>query len=331
MNRNLLLRAIKIGVGSTLAVFLGSLFGLQYATTAGVVTLLTIRNTKKGTLEVALNRLLSFVVSILFIAGISSVIADITLGFGLYMMCLVLFSYFFKWEDSVSVNAVIGTHIFWLEASLTTPFILNEFFLVLIGTGMAVLVNNLYMLDNIEEIKKDTKYIEGELRDILMSMADHLRNKQILSEDKTHIQKLMEHIYIAMDKSYENIGNTYNELSKYYLEYLNMRKSQCNVLFHFYRALIGIQTDCDEMKDLAHILNEMAEAIHRTVGIRVMVAELEELIAHMKTEQLPKTSDEFITKAQIFYILEELEEILRLKSEFLSGISEEAIKRYWGA
>ncbi len=331
MNKNLLLRATKIGVGSTLAVFLGSILGLQYATTAGVVTLLTIRNTKKGTLEVSMNRLLSFVVSMLFIMAISYFISDIILGFGLYMMCLVLFSYFFKWEDSVSVNAVIGTHIFWLEASVTASFILNEFCLVLIGTGMAVLVNNLYMLDNIEEIKADTKYIEGELREILISMANHLQNKQILSQDKTHIDQLIHHIDVAMDKSYENMGNTSNELSKYYLEYLNMRKSQCNVLFHFYRALIGIQTDCSEMKELAHILNEMAEAIHRTVGIRGMVVELEEFIAHMKTQQLPKTNEEFIAKAQIFYILEELEEILRLKSEFLSSISEESIQRYWGA
>ncbi len=330
MNNNLLLRSVKIGVGSTLAVFLGSILGLQYATTAGVVTLLTIRNTKKGTIEVAVNRLLSFVVSILFIVAINWFIPDITLGFGLYMMCLVLFSYFFKWEDSVSINAVIGTHIFWLEAQPTIPFIANEFALVVIGTGMAVLVNNLYMLDNIEEIKADTRYIEGELKAILVSMADHLQNKQILSQDKTHIDELIKHIDVAMDKSYENIGNTTNELSKYYLEYLNMRKSQCNVVLHFYRALIGIPTNCDEMNDLAHIINEMAEAVHRTVGIHRMVAELEELIAHMKTEQLPKTSDEFITKAQIFYILEELEEILRLKSEFLAGISEETIKKYWG-
>ncbi|MFI3176666.1 MAG: aromatic acid exporter family protein [Eubacteriales bacterium] len=329
MNKNLLLKAFKIAIGSSLAVFLAGAIGLEYATTAGVVTLLTIRNTKKDTIDLGWKRVVSFLLTIVLITIIMSWISNATLGFGLFMMGLVIFSYLFKWEDSVSVNTVIGTHMFIMEAQITPQFILNEFGIVAIGTIIAILVNNLYMIDNIHEIQEDTQYIEQEIKNILIHMAAHLHNKQELGGDKTHIHALEEHIDRATDKAFENIGNTSSSLAKYYVEYLNMRRNQCAVISHFYRVMLRIDTSCDETDEIAEILLEIANSIHQTAGMKQILLELEEMITRIKVQGLPTTQEEFVRKAEMFYILEELEELLRLKSEFLEGISAKEIRRYW--
>lgn len=329
MNKYLMLKAIKIGLGSSIAVLLASLLGLQYATTAGVVTLLTIRNTKKDTVELASKRLLSYVVSIGVIIITFRVIDDNSIGFGIFITCLVLFSGYFKWDESISINAVIGTHIFLMEEQLTLVFLANELGLVVIGTGVAIIIN-LYMIDNINEIREDTKYIEKELQSILLDMSHHIRNTKRLDEDKTHIVDLIHYIDRATDKAFENIKNTSNDLAQYYVEYLNMRKGQCVVLLHLYRTMLGIQTECVELEEVAEIIQEISNAIHKTAGVRLIIAELEEVVTKLKLETLPSTSEEFIAKAQIFYILEELEEILRLKREFLKTLTPQEIKLYWG-
>ncbi len=329
MNKNLLLKAFKIAIGSTLAVFLAGAIGLEYATTAGVVTLLTIRNTKKDTIDLGWKRVVSFLLTIVLITITMNWISNSTLGFGLFMMGLVIFSYLFKWEDSVSVNTVIGTHMFLMGSQITPHFILNEFGIVAIGTIIAILVNNLYMIDNIHEIQEDTKYIEEEMKNILIHMAAHLHNKQELDGDKTHIHALEEHIDRATDKAFENIGNTSSSLAKYYVEYLNMRRNQCAVISHFYRVMLRIDTSCEETDEIAEIILEIANSIHQTAGMKQILLELEEMITRIKVQGLPTTQEKFVRKAEMFYILEELEELLRLKSEFLEGISEKEIKRYW--
>lgn len=328
----LVIRAIKIGVGSSLAVVLAGLLGLEYATTTGVITLLTIRNTKKDTVELAVKRLASFVISILMISMTMLWIRDPNIGFGLYMVQLVIVSYLFQWEDSISVNAVIGTHIFIMETVLTIELIMNELGIVVIGTSIAVVVNNFYMMDNIEEIKRDARFIEANLQKIFMDMVAYLEcleRKSFIQDTSEHIQELENHIDRAIDKAFENIGNASNHLSKYYVEYLNMRKSQCNVLIHCYRVFMRINPTCIEAREIAIILHKIADSVHDTVGMKQIISELEMVIIQLKERTIPKSQEEFVAKAEIFYILEELEELLRLKSEFIESVSKQEIYRYW--
>ena len=56
MNREKWLKSIKFALASVIAIGLADLLGLNYATTAGIITILSIQNTKKETLKVALRR-----------------------------------------------------------------------------------------------------------------------------------------------------------------------------------------------------------------------------------------------------------------------------------
>ncbi len=327
-----LLKAIKIGVGSSVAVLIGEVCGLQYATLAGIVTLLTIRNTKRDTFAIGGKRLFSFLVSMFAIALIWNAISNSSLRFITFMLLLATVSCATKWEDTISVNAVIGGHVLLLENAMTLAFFGNEFALMVIGVGTAIAFN-WYMPGMRDEILSDIAYVELEMKNILLQVASELHQAQPIAEKPTRILALKDHIEQASEKALDNMNNTLTARghahSKYYVEYLNMRKTQCLLLFQCHQALLGIAHDGAEIHQMADIMEEIAGAVHHKIGIRLIIAELEEIVCAMKTETLPQTNMEFISAAQIFHALELLEELLWVKRGFLQTLTDNEKELYW--
>ena len=81
-----LLRSLKIAAAALAAIALAGELGLNYSATAGIITVLSIRNTKKETLKSAVNRGLAFLCALL-LAGIFFSF----LGYGLGAFALYLF------------------------------------------------------------------------------------------------------------------------------------------------------------------------------------------------------------------------------------------------
>ena len=52
--KRLVLKALKIAIGSSMAVVVAQFFQLQYATSAGIIALLTVQNTRKDTIQLTL-------------------------------------------------------------------------------------------------------------------------------------------------------------------------------------------------------------------------------------------------------------------------------------
>lgn len=62
----ILMLAAKIAVGSSIAIYVAELLELQFSASAGIVTLLTLVTTKRGTIKLALARFVTFAVVVLF-------------------------------------------------------------------------------------------------------------------------------------------------------------------------------------------------------------------------------------------------------------------------
>ena len=64
--RKLLLLSAKIGIGASVAIYIAQLLNLEYATSAGIITLLTLITTKWETLKLSLLRLVTYAISVAF-------------------------------------------------------------------------------------------------------------------------------------------------------------------------------------------------------------------------------------------------------------------------
>ena len=59
----ILLLSAKIGIGASVAIYSAELLHLQYATSAGIITLLTLITTRWETFRLSFQRLLTYAVS----------------------------------------------------------------------------------------------------------------------------------------------------------------------------------------------------------------------------------------------------------------------------
>lgn len=60
-----IVKAFKIALAAVLSILTANLLGLRYAVTAGIITVLSIQNTKRETLKTARNRALAFLCALI--------------------------------------------------------------------------------------------------------------------------------------------------------------------------------------------------------------------------------------------------------------------------
>ncbi len=328
MNKETWIQVIKIGLGSALAFFLADLIKLDYATSAGIVTLLTIVNTRKDTFHLALKRIVSFGITIALAALCVNFIPIDVIAFGVFMLLMVSVSYYFNWNAAVSVNAVIGTHIILTEGQINWALVLNEAGIVLIGIVIAILFN-LRMPDKERELQMDIAHIDGYMAENLHAVADHLCSHSKLNKDRRHLKNLLEHISKAIDKAYANRNNTLRSHSEYYINYLNLRKEQCEILLHVYYIVAHHDFVVDEAEIVADVIREVTEHLNVQQEIGAVKHNIDKVAQGLLHGDMPRNHQEFEGKAVLYQLLYELREFLWHQEMFVRDVTEEQVLAYW--
>lgn len=104
------MQALKIAIGSSLAIYIANLLGLKYSLAAGSVALLTMVTTKWKTVKLSLTRVATFVISVLMALIIFSTVDSEWLAYGIYVFFVVIIAEIIGWGATISVNALIGMH-----------------------------------------------------------------------------------------------------------------------------------------------------------------------------------------------------------------------------
>ena len=100
--RKIILLSLKIGIGSSLALYLAEYLGLDYVVSAGTITLLTLMTSKWETVKLAVCRLATFTMTILIAWMIFSHVKSVWIG--VFLAIIVFIAEVFKWRATISVN-----------------------------------------------------------------------------------------------------------------------------------------------------------------------------------------------------------------------------------
>ena len=106
-----LLMAVKIGIGSSIAIFIAQSLHLQYAVSAGTVALLTLMTSKLETFRLSLSRFITFGVTLALALLIVPRLDNIWLAYGLLLTLVVFIAECFGLRSTISVNAVVAAHL----------------------------------------------------------------------------------------------------------------------------------------------------------------------------------------------------------------------------
>ena len=318
VKKRMTLKAAKIAVGSGIAIMIAEFFGLQYATTAGVVTLLTVQNTRKDTIQLTLERLLSFVMSIIFIYICFHYTGTLDwVNFIVYILFMVISCYYFDWANTISVNAVMGTH-YLMSPNYSLGFALNELFLILIGTSVAITLN-WKMPSNMKVLRQHIRKIEDDMQQVLRELAQYMQGSRKGSHVWTDLDQIETYLHNGLERAHEQANNTMSEADLYYVEYMEMRLQQCSMLQTLRGTVLRVKEMPRQAAIISRYLEYLAFYIHEENIPDEQIVNLRKVFDQMKQEELPKTREEFENRAVLYHLLMDLEEFLMVKKRFLDN------------
>ncbi|MDF2943865.1 MAG: putative rane protein [Herbinix sp.] len=166
---------LKTGIGSAVSIILAESLGFAYSPSAGIITLLTIQNTKKETISIALRRIEAFILAVLISYIVFFSLGYTAIAFGVFVFLFVALCLLLGLKDGISMNAVLMTH-FLIEKRMDLPLIMNEIALLFIGMGIGILLN-LIMPRYRERIRREQISLEEVIKKTLRGMGNMLREK----------------------------------------------------------------------------------------------------------------------------------------------------------
>ena len=330
------IKILKIAAGSSAAILFADFLGLKYSASAGIITLLSIQDTKKETLIVAGKRILAFFLALLTAYVLFRIFGYHTFTFGVFLLVFITESYLFHLQEGIAMCSVLVTH-FLIEKDMGAAFIWNEALIMIAGTFVGILLN-LYMPGNFGAVKADMRLIESDIKTILWKLSECiLSNRKTLKNDDSkncctldkEFNDLEEHLREALTRAYDNMNNTLLNDTRYYIQYFTMRKNQLTILKHIKEQINLLTIVPRQASPIALFLNTVREHFHEYNNAEKLLEELEQIKSGFRVEQNPVTREEFENRAVLYLILYDLENFLIIKKNFVSNISLNQIITYW--
>lgn len=326
-----LIRALKIGIGSSTAWTLAILLNLDNAAAAGSITLLTILTTKWETIRLSGARIVTYGISVCLAFILYHLPIAHWLMYAIYLFLLVLINEIIeKWKSTLSVNAVLGTHFFAAE-ELSPSFILNEFLLVLMGIIVAYVVMNLFSDTRTHKrmLLSHVKTVETRLQQILMEMAGYLRNQEEGWDVWEDLEALESDIKDYILDAYEYEGNTFHSHTGYYLSYFEMRLEQCMEFYSLHTEMKRVRQMPVQAEVIADYMLYLKDYIKEDNCPKKQLSRLYALMDELRKQPLPKDYEEFENRALLYHVLSQLEAFLEHKDKFIRELDEHQKKVYW--
>ncbi|MFD1672948.1 aromatic acid exporter family protein [Agrilactobacillus yilanensis] len=320
------LRTIKTAVGAAIAILVAYYMHLQYWPAAGIITVLSVQNTTKSSLRLAFFRVISTAIAFLIAIISFHLIGYNAIAFGVFLLLFIPVADMFNLQDGIILSAVLVTH-FLIERSTSWYWIGNESLLMVVGAGIAIIAN-LFMPNLEDRISTYQAAVEDSMRAILENMsqqllgaADETKKADLIKTSWDHISDLK----IAInDGTAWTVRHNENQLlseNDYYRAYFEMRNNQYELLRQMQNSLEKIPATVLQSKAIAKILTQTANDLAEDNSTKDLIENVEILQQKFHVSALPKSREEFEIRAQLYYLLNNFHQFLRLKHTFYTIVA----------
>lgn len=307
--------AFKMTISATIALILANLIDLKFSTVAAVIAILSIQDTRKKALIVGRNRIIACIVAIFLSVIIYKFIGQNPITFALFLFIFIPFTSKLNISEGMVPAVVLSTHIL-VANEITLYWIINELLIMIIGVGVASIAN-LYMPSLNLEFEKDKEYIEKNYKIILTKMSKSLLTYTVDRDEEILIRDMENRLNESIGRAYKIYNNNFIKGNSYYVDYMNMRKNQFDIIkklrAHFNRFYMSFE----QTHMISKFTKNVADQIKDKNDCKELLEELELLKLGFKEMALPKTREEFENRAQLLQFLNDMEDLLRIKRNFI--------------
>lgn len=307
-------KSLKIAAAAFASIALAGELGLNYSSTAGIITILSIRNTKRETLKSAGNRGLAFLCAMALSRVCFGLLGYNLWAFAVFLLLFSLFVLSVGWGEALANVSVLVSHIL-AERQMGSDQVANEAMLFLIGTGTGILVN-LHLHKNQKEFDKLAGEADAQIKKILRRMSQYLPREDRSEYDPECFEALGRALDAAKTCAAANYNNVLRPADSYELDYIEMREKQSVLLREIYDNIVRLRYLPEQANQVAELLGQIERDYHRENSVEGLLQKQEGLLLEMKKQPLPRSREEFEARAILFYILMQLGSLLELKKEF---------------
>lgn len=309
------LRTIKITLAATIAIYIAQFVGLENSLATGIITILTLLDTRKASRQISFTYLTATVLAFA-IATIIFLIFDFQVwAFGLYLLCFVPIAYRLSLSAAIAPVSVLVTH-FVIAESVAWHWQLNGLLIMAIGAGMAILFN-LWMPNHKPKLQEAVQEIETQFRVVLELINQRLLTKEfdipLLREEVNFVEKSIESMRELALYEYDN--QMFNK-DDYYIRYSEMRSKQLSLLRRMVDSLQHINLKIEQNKTLANMFKLTADEFAQTNSGKGLLESISVLYGFYRSSELPKNREEFENRAILYHILIDFERFLEIKHDF---------------
>ncbi|GMB07716.1 aromatic acid exporter family protein [Thermolongibacillus altinsuensis] len=306
-------RTAKTAVGTAIAISLAQSLNLQNFASAGILTILCIQVTKKKSLKSAWARFIACVTGMLFSFLFFEGIGYHPIAIALLLLFFIPTTVALKVTEGISTSSVIILH-FYMAEQMTAKLLYNELLLIIIGIGVALLVN-MYMPSVENKLKEYQRIIEDLFRIIFKEIVHYLRTNESQWDGK-EITLTAEMLQQAKTLALQNVENHFLRNEDYYYRYFRMREKQFEIIERVLPLITSITYTVEQRNMVADFIDELSDAIHPGNTALKFIRQLEEMKKQFQEMPLPKTREEFEERAALLHFVKEMEQYLIIKSQF---------------
>lgn len=307
-------RTIKTAIATPIAISIAQLIGITNVVSAGVLTILCIQPSRKKSVESALHRFFACILAIIFAIVLFELLGYYPLVLGLLLIIFIPITVLLKIEKGILTSTVITLNIYAMQ-SVSVHFIYEQILLITIGIGIGLLVN-LYMPSLDKQLKAKQAQIESNFQIILHEIALYIREENMDWDGKeiTKVERIFEDLEKLVERDRENHLLSDN---RSFERYFRMREKQFILLQQMLPLVTRLPKKDDPVSGrIADFFEGLSESIHPGNTAIIFLDELAEVRKKFDEESLPKSQEEFETRASLLQLLYDIEEYLILKSKF---------------
>ncbi len=315
-------RTAKTALGTTLAILLAQVIGLENFASAGIITILCIKATKKKSLKASWSRILACLVAMGYSTLLFEIFGYHTLTIGIILLLFIPTTVALKVNEGIVTSSVIILHLY-SSAGVTFKLIVNETILIIIGVGVA-LIMNVYMPSVDRKLKVYQQKIEANFSTILMEIVKYVRDNDYTWDGK-EIPETSKCLAEAKSLAFRDVENHFLREQNYYYRYFDMREKQFEIIERILPLVTNIPSIVKQSDILADFIRELAENVHPQNTAIIYLDKLEDMKNKFSEMELPVTRKEFESRAALLQLMKEMERYLLLKHSF--GSSSEGMKK----
>lgn len=309
-------RIIKTAFGAGISVYLAQLLDINFGVTAGMVTIITIQSTKRESLKIAIERFIASAVGLFIAALLFRFIGINPLVFSLFILLFMKICLYFDLYQGFLVTVVLVTHMLVIK-DVSFKIITNEIYILLLGTVVALGLN-MYMPNERENLLKMKEKIDSELKMILNYFANIILTGAVSINEKLIFKRLKNDIAEYREMALRKFNNELLEECRYELDLVNMERNRYKVLNRMRSYFNGFYITNEYAQKVADFTRKVAKTVDNEELHEQIMKEFYQLREEFKGTTLPKTREEFESRAIFFQFLNGLEEFLEIKKEFLN-------------